>query len=76
MNVDEIINAAIDLGTKCDIESWIDLKKIVLISIPSKDRSLFSTRDPKTKEQSLNQLEHAIISSYEERTGIKLRIAE
>lgn len=76
MNVDEIISTAINLGISCNVNSWLDLKKIVLISIPPKDRSLFSTRDPKTKKQSLNKLECAIISGYQEKTGIKLKVSK
>jgi hypothetical protein len=74
MNASEIISVAVSLGISCNVNSWLDLKKIVLISIPPKDRSLFSTRDPKTKKQSLNKLEHAIISEYQEKTGIKLKV--
>lgn len=76
MNNAEIISVAVNLGTLCNVSSWLDLKKIVLISIPPKDRSLFSTRDPKTKKQSLNKLEHAIISEYQEKTGVKLKVSK
>ena len=76
MKPDEIIDIAIILGMKCEIDSWLDLKKVVLVSIPSKDRTLFSTRDPKTKEQSLNKFEHTIIENYEKRTGVRLRTSK
>jgi hypothetical protein len=74
MSPREIIDIAVAIGTMCEVDSWLDLKKVVLISIPSKDRAQFSTRDPKTKEQSLNKFEHDIVENYEKRTGIRLRI--
>lgn len=74
MKTNELIDLAVDLGTRCDIDSWIDLKKIVLVSIPAQDRAKFSTRDPSTKRQSLNSLEIQIIDNYEKKTGICLEV--
>jgi hypothetical protein len=74
MNKDEITEIAIKLGAKCKVDSWLELKKIILISIPSKSRSLFSTRDPITKLQGLNTFEQSIIGEYEKRTGTKLEV--
>ena len=74
MKTDELIDFAVDLGTRCKVSSWSDLKKIVLVSIPSGDRSKFSTRDPDTKRQSLNSLEIKIINNYEKKTGVSLEV--
>ena len=54
--------------------SWISIKKQLLLSLPPKLRKLFSTRDAKTKRQSLNIFENQIIDVYEEMTGIRLEI--
>jgi len=57
-------------------EAWMPVKKYLLLSIPSKMRKNFSTRDPKTKKQSLNDFERSIIDIYESMTGIRLRLPE
>ena len=74
MSPREIINVAVTVGTMCEIDSWLDLKKVVLVSIPPEDRTQFSTRDPKTKEQSLNKFERTIVENYEKMTGISLKV--
>ena len=55
---------------------WMDFKKIMLRSMPSKMRKKFSTRDPKTKKQSLNDFEQKMIDIYFHETGIRLRLDE
>jgi hypothetical protein len=70
----EIIETAIDLGSRCDVSSWVDLKKMLLLSLPPKERMKFSTRDPITKQQSLNSLEREIVDNYEKKTGVTLEI--
>ena len=70
----ELLEYAIDIGTRCEVSSWMDLKKILLISLPPFDRSRFSTRDPVTKCQVLNQLETKITKGFQEKTGIKLEL--
>jgi hypothetical protein len=54
----------------CD--DWVTVKKEVMKGLPPKLRKNFSTRDPKTKEQSLNNFEKNIINYYKEITGIAL----
>ena len=66
---DYIDLAARALGSQ---DSWMDFKKIMLRTLPPKMRKKFSTRDPLTKEQSLNQFEENMIESYYLKTGIKL----
>ena len=54
--------------------NWISIKKQLLLSLPPKLRKLFSTRDAKTKKQSLNLFENHIIDVYEKMTGIRLEL--
>ena len=54
--------------------NWISIKKQLLLSLPPKLRKLFSTRDAKTKRQSLNIFENHLIDMYEKMTGIRLEL--
>ena len=74
MTNQELIIYAVDIGARCEVSSWMDLKKILLISLPPSERSRFSTRDPATKLQALNQLEAKIIKDFQKNTGIKLEL--
>ena len=76
MTHEEILEEAVRLGTACEISEWMDLKKLVLVSIPSPARKNFSIRDPKTKRQQLNDFEQWLIDNYYEQVGIKLRFKE
>jgi hypothetical protein len=58
--------------TNCD--DWVEIKKQILLGIPSSLRSKFSTRDAKTKEQCLNDFEREIIQHWKEKTGITLKL--
>jgi hypothetical protein len=53
---------------------WMDFKKTMLRSLPSKMRKKFSTRDPKTKKQTLNNFEQQMIDTYFCETGVMLRL--
>ena len=53
-------------------DDWVTIKKIMLRSLHPDLRKSFSTRDPKTKEQSLNEFEKQLIIKYKEITGITL----
>ena len=55
-----------------DCDDWVTVKKQVLLNIPSNLRKNFSTRDPKTKEQWLNEFEKEMIIYYKQLTGIQL----
>ena len=57
-------------------QDWMDFKKIMLRSMPSKMRKKFSTRDPKTKKQSLNEFELKMIDTYFHETGVQLKLGE
>jgi hypothetical protein len=55
---------------------WMDFKKIMLRTLPSSMRKNFSTRDPKTKKQSLNEFEVRMIDTYFKKTGVLLKLGE
>ena len=55
---------------------WMDFKKIMLQSLPSRMRKKFSTRHPKTKKQALNEFEKNMIDIYFQETGIFLTLRE
>ena len=76
MTHDEILEQAVNLGMACEISEWMDLKKILLVSIPSPARKNFSIRDSKTKRQHLNDFEHWLIDNYYQQVGTKLRFKE
>ena len=73
MNKQEILEFAIRLGTECKMSAWIDLKKMLLISLPSSSRAMFSVRDSKTKKQKFNEFESWLHDNYESKTGVKLK---
>ena len=68
-----VIPVGIDLGTTCGVEEWLDLKKLLLVTLPSPARKNFSVRDAKTKRQCLNDFEHWLIDNYNHQVGTKLR---
>ena len=55
-------------------DNWVSIKKQLLLALPPKLRKLFSTRDAKTKKQSLNIFESHLIDTYEKMTGIRLEL--
>ena len=57
-----------------DALNWMNVKVILLRSLPSDLRKNFSTRDPITKKQSLNDFDRSLIDIYEGMTGVKLRL--
>ena len=59
-------------AAECD--DWVTVKKEVMRGIPSSLRRNFSTRDPKTKEQSLNDFERDLIKYWKRKTGIDLKL--
>lgn len=73
MSKQEILEHAIHLGAECQISVWMDLKKMLLVSLPSSSRALFSVRDPKTKKQKFNEFESWLYDNYESKTGVKLK---
>ena len=73
MTQDQVIEQAITLGQQCSVENWMELKKLLLVSLPPKERTKFSRRDSKTKKQMLNDFEQNLIDNYYSRTGMKLK---
>ena len=55
-----------------DCDDWVTIKKQIMRGIPSQLRKNFSTRDPITKEQRLNQFEQRVINYYRDLTGTSL----
>ena len=55
-----------------DCDDWVTVKKQVMLNLPPVLRKSFSTRDPKTKEQWLNDFEKELINYYRELTGVDL----
>ena len=55
-----------------DCDDWVTVKKQVMLNLPPVLRKSFSTRDPKTKEQWLNDFEKELINYYKDLTGIDL----
>ena len=72
MTSKEILAHAVKLGTECEVKTWMELKKLLLLSLPSGSRSLFSVRHPKTKKQSLNEFERWLCDNYQYKTGATL----
>ena len=58
-----------------DETDWMTFKKEVLKNLRPETRRLFSTRDPKTKGQSLNDFELKLIEHWFQRTGVTLVLA-
>lgn len=56
----------------CD--DWVTIKKEIMKGCPSHLRSLFSTRDPITKEQRTSSFDRDVIKAYENISGICLVI--
>ena len=55
-------------------EDWMELKRYLLTCINPELRAKFSTRDPKTKRQRLNDFEETVIDFYESTAGVKLKV--
>ena len=56
------------------IDEWIIIKKELLKSLPSNYRSMFSTRDSKTKKVSLNEFERQLVDIYYVRFDKQLKV--
>jgi hypothetical protein len=55
-----------------DCDDWVTIKKEVMKGLPPSLRKTFSTRDSRTKEQTLNDFEKIIINYYYDLTGVRL----
>ena len=68
----EEVQLVVSFDSDCD--DWVTIKKEIMKGLHPKLRRNFSTRDPKTKEQSLNNFEKDIITYYKDLTGITLKL--
>ncbi len=66
--LDEAINAVSSYVGRTD--NWMIIKKELLKMLSSKDRMYFSTRDPVTKKQSMNEFEKIVAKKWHDKTGI------
>jgi hypothetical protein len=55
-----------------DVDDWMRIKRELLKLLPSIERKYFSTRDPITKKQSMNDYEMSISKKWEELSGRKV----
>jgi hypothetical protein len=55
-----------------DCDDWVTIKKEIMKGLPSRLRKNFSTRNPKTKEQWLNNFEKELINYYYTLTHVNL----
>ena len=69
-SIREQVNFVASYTDGCD--DWVTVKKQIMLNLPPALRKNFSTRDPKTKEQWLNDFEKELITYYREITGIDL----
>lgn len=52
-----------------NVDSWIVIKKEILKNLHPEERKTFSTRDPKTKKQRINDFEVELAKQWEAITG-------
>ena len=71
---DKYIDIAVQVLGEQD--AWMDFKKIMLRSLPSRLRKNFSTRHPITKKQTLNSFEKMLIDNYYNKTGVRLTLGD
>ena len=55
-----------------DCDDWVTVKREIMQRLNPKMRRLFSTRDPITKEQSMNDFEVLLSDKFYEHTGTRL----
>lgn len=67
---------ATEIGEVYKGEDWLVVKKYILKFSSPNHRKFFSTRDNRTKKQTLNEFEKSLIDFYENKFGIRLCIDE
>ena len=74
MTEEEAIDESLNFVARyaANISDWITIKKELLKSLPPQYRKRFSTRDPVTKKQSMNDFEISLSKKWESITGKKL----
>ena len=71
--IEELIT---EIGEVYDGRDWLVVKKYMLKFSSPKYRKFFSTRDHKSKKQTLNKFEISLIDFYENKFGTRLYIDE
>lgn len=66
--LDDAINTVSSYVGKTN--NWVVIKKELLKMFSSQDRMYFSTRDPITKKQSMNEFEKIVAKKWYDKTGI------
>jgi len=74
LSEEEAINESLNFVAKYagNVSDWVVVKKELLKSLPPQYRKRFSTRDPVTKKQSMNDFEISLTKKWESITGKKL----
>jgi len=73
---DKLEELITEIGEVYKGSDWLVVKKYILKFSSPKHRKFFSTRDHKSKKQSLNDFEISLIDFYESKFGIRLCINE
>lgn len=66
----EVLEEVSSYAGECD--DWVTVKREIMQRLNPRLRRLFSTRDPITKEQSMNDFEAFLSAKFYEHTGVKL----
>lgn len=68
-----ILDEAIDFvsGYVGNVTDWVTIKKELLKTLSPADRIYFSTRDPITKKQRVNDFEKVVAERWHQKTGNK-----
>lgn len=74
MGIEKVLNDVITFVFSYvgDTNDWVTVKKEILKNLPSRYRTLFSTRDPITKKQRMNDFEKFMMKKWFKITGNKL----
>lgn len=72
----ELVRETFTIAQRCEVSDWIQLKKMILLSLPPEARKSFSTRHPVTKKHSINDFERQVIDTYYSETGVRLRLPD
>lgn len=73
---EKIQDLMIEIGEVYKENDWLVVKKYILKFSSPKHRKFFSTRDHKSKKQTLNKFEISLVDFYENKFGTRLYIDE
>lgn len=72
----QLMYESFEIAQRCEVTDWIQLKKIILLSLPPEARKSFSTRDPITKKHSINDFERDVMDIYFKKSGVVVRLPD